>query len=766
MIITVKNVLDRRFRISTQLYVVIGGAVALTVAASLVGWFSFNQVGEVQSRVNEGSVPELEAAFGIAQHSNTLVTAAPRLTAAANADDLGVVAAVIEEAHVALEGEIDTLEERGTEAERVQSIRDHTNSLVLNIHLLTDSMDDLFEVTEQRDALRDQLNTVNTRLDATVVPAVDNQYFYTMTGYRNLGDPPSIPQFYFTEDEVDLYRDLAELQADANVATQLLVSVFSLSEAPLIEPLRERFEAIASRIDRRVDGLHDNQARAVLIPIFTWLFDLGMGEGNGFDLRARELEILQGQQALLETNRGIAVELVDEVDGLVNTAHLRVEEATEASTQAILTGRTLLLVISASSVAAAMLISWQFVWRILLRRLEMLSDWMRRMAGGDLEAQVEIRGKDEVADMAAALEVFRQHALEVQRLNLVERLAEELQGKNEELESLAGELQGKNGELESLAGELQGKNDQLEIVLADLQKAQDQIVMREKLAALGELTAGVAHEIRNPLNFVNNFSEVSEELLQEMNEILEEGGDSLNEEQKGNIQDISQDLSSNLERIRTHGSRANRIVHDMLMMGRGSGDHRPTDINGLVDEYSKLAYHSARATNTEFQLDLQQDFDPDVGELDVIPQDLGRVFLNMVSNSCHATHEKRMAGLEAGNGVADYFPTVWLTTRRIDDMIEVRIRDNGNGIPDDVIDKIFNPFFTTKPTDQGTGLGLAISSDIIRQHGGSIRATSEPGEYAEMIVELPLVVTTAALAEDADDEEPDDAQEQSEEGQD
>ncbi len=765
MIGTVKGVLDRRFRISTQLYVVIGGAVALTVAASLVGWFSFNQVGEVQSRVNEGSVPELEAAFGIAQHSNTLVTAAPRLTAAANADDLGVVAAVIEEAHVALEGEIDTLEERGTEAERVQSIRDHANSLVLNIHLLTNSMDELFEVTEQRDALRDQLNTVNTRLDATVVPAVDNQYFYTMTGYRNLGDPPSIPQFYFTEDEFDLYRDLSELQADANVATQLLVSVFSLSEAPLIEPLRERFEAIASRIDRRVEGLHDNEARAVLIPIFTWLFDLGMGEGNGFDLRAQELTILEGQQSLLETNRGIAVELVDEVDGLVNTAHLSVEEATEASTQAILTGRTLLLVISASSVAAAMLISWQFVWRILLRRLEMLSDWMRRMAGGDLEAQVEIRGKDEVADMAAALEVFRQHALEVQRLNLVERLAEELQGKNEELESLAGELQGKNGELESLAGELQGKNDQLEIVLADLQKAQDQIVMREKLAALGELTAGVAHEIRNPLNFVNNFSEVSEELLQEMNEILEEGGDSLNEEQKGNIQDISQDLSSNLERIRTHGSRANRIVHDMLMMGRGSGDHRPTDINGLVDEYSKLAYHSARATNTEFQLDLQQDFDPDVGELDVIPQDLGRVFLNMVSNSCHATHEKRIAGLEAGNGVADYFPTVWLTTRRIEDKIEVRIRDNGNGIPDDVIDKIFNPFFTTKPTDQGTGLGLAISSDIIRQHGGSIRATSEPGEYAEMIVELPLVVTMSAR-EDDPDEEDDDDQEQSEEGQD
>ena len=741
MIGKLKSIMGLRFRISTQLYLVIGGAVVMTVAASLVGWFSFNQVGEVQSRVNEGSVPELEAAFGIAQHSNTLVTAAPRLTSAANAKDLGEVAALIEGAHSALEGEIDTLEERGTGDARVQRIREHANSLVINIHNVTDSMDEIFIVTEQRDALRDQLTTVNTRLDATVVPAVDNQYFYTMTGYRNPGEPPAIPQFHFTEDELSLYRSLAEIQADANVATQLLVSVFSLSEAPLIEPLRERFEAIAGSIDRRVDSLQDNQVRAVLIPIFTWLFDLGMGEGNGFDLRARELELLQSQQSLLATNRNIAVELVDEVDGLVNAAHLNVQAATEASTQAILTGRTLLLAITAISVAAAMLISWQFVWRVLLRRLEMLSDWMRRMARGDLEAQVEIGGRDEVADMAAALEVFRQHALEIQRLNLVEQLAQELQGKNEELES----------------------------VLADLQRAQDQIVMREKLAALGELTAGVAHEIRNPLNFVNNFSEVSAELLQELNEILEEGGETLNEEQRGLIQDISQDLSSNLERIRTHGARANRIVHDMLMMGRGSGEHRPTDINGLVDEYSKLAYHSARATNTEFQIDLQQDFDPDVGELDVIPQDLGRVFLNMVSNSCHATHEKRIARVEAGNGSEVYFPTVWLTTRRKEEQIEVRIRDNGSGIPDDVIDKIFNPFFTTKPTDQGTGLGLAISSDIVRQHGGAISATSEQGEYTEMVVQLPLVLTAAATegssSEDGYEEESVD-QGQSEPGQD
>ena len=307
--------------------------------------------------------------------------------------------------------------------------------------------------------------------------------------------------------------------------------------------------------------------------------------------------------------------------------------------------------------------------------------------------------------MAAALEVFRRHALEVQRLNLVEKLAEELQDKNEQLES----------------------------VLVDLQKAQDQIVMREKLAALGELTAGVAHEIRNPLNFVKNFSEGSVDLIDELKEVMEEAKEKPDEDQDGLIEDILTDISENLTRIRSHGDRADRIVHDMLMMGRDSGESQVTDINRLVDEHARLAYHSARATDPNFQLDLKQDFDPAVGEMEVVPQDLGRVFLNMVGNACDATDEKRRTGSDSS-----YLPTLWLITRRTDEHVEVRVRDNGNGIPPEIADRIFNPFFTTKPTDKGTGLGLAISSDIVRQHGGAIKVESEPGEFTEMIVQIPL----------------------------
>ena len=454
--------------------------------------------------------------------------------------------------------------------------------------------------------------------------------------------------------------------------------------------------------------------RDQIAPHLKWLFELGLGEQGGFDLIVREFELTDRQRNLLQDNLSLEIKLGAEVEGLVSAARERTREATLASTQAIGTGRSVLLGLNVVSITGALLIAWLFVGRVLLRRLERLSNRMQGMADGDLEAKVDISGNDEVADMAAALEVFRRHALEVQRLNLVEKLAEELREKNE----------------------------QLEAVLEDLKKAQDQIVMREKLAALGELTAGVAHEIKNPLNFVKNFSEVSQELLEELGEELQDtlsdDGGELDEEGRELVQEICQDLNDNLARIREHGERANRIVQDMLSMGRGSAQRQATNINNLLDEHARLAYHSARASDTEFQLDIKQDLDPSVGDVEVVPQDLGRVFLNMVSNACHATDERRRAVEASEDNEGSYMPTLWLTTRREPEHLVVSIRDNGTGMPPHVVEKIFNPFFTTKPTDQGTGLGLALSNDIVREHGGSIRVETEPGEYTEMIVEIPL----------------------------
>jgi signal transduction histidine kinase len=714
-------------RISTQLQLVIAGAVALTLAASLVGWFSFSRVSEAQSRVNDASLPEITNAFHVAESANVLVAAAPRLTSA-EVDDFVDVVAEINDARRAFVEELATLERGGTDEERLDDIREQANKLDANIDEIIDRMPSVFALEAQSDNLRQDLTAVQDELDGILIPALDDQLFYLMTGYTSLDAPPASSEESFSGDQIIEYRRLAELQGALSIAAQVLSSAFTVSEPALVEPLRERFEAEFAAFrgaESTFLGQVSEDLLASLTPLADRLYDLGLGEEEGgFALVQSGLELAELQRESLALNRTIAIELVEEVDNLVSVANQHAEAATLSSDQSIRTGRQLLIVIGILSVTGALLIDWLFVWRVLLRRLAFLSNRMRRMAGGDLEEEVVVKGRDEVADMAAALEVFRRNALEVQRLNLVEHLAEELREKNDELES----------------------------ALSDLDKAQDQIVMREKLAALGELTAGVAHEIRNPLNFVKNFSEASAELLVELKEAVEDSGDWLTDDQKQYIEEISGDLTDNVERIRSHGERANRIVQDMLMMGRGGGEARPIVINDLVDEHASLAYHSARALDPDFQLTILRELDPDAGEVEAIPSDLGRVFLNMVSNACYAVDEKRKQREAAGD--RDYMPEVVLKTTRTDESVEVRIRDNGSGIPQEAIEKIFNPFFTTKPTDKGTGLGLAISNDIVRQHGGTISVTSEAGEFTEMLVNLPFryPVVTAEHEDDADSE--------------
>ncbi len=699
------RLLNVRFRISAQLYAAIGGLVLLTFAASLVGLFFFERAVNLQSEINEGTVPELAAAFGVARYSGTLVAAGPRFTSAATPEDFRLVSRNVAMAHQAFEEELAVLEQLSGDDERLTAIYDDAQTLLLNLEAIEQDRSSLYLLNQRSEALLEDLQQVRRDLDHAVVSEIDTQLFYAMTGYRELGEPPSPREEHFSEAEFVRYRHLAEMKADGTLAAQLLASAFSLSEPSSIEPLRERFQAARGRIERNLTALEDSPVRDEVTPIFQRLFDFGLAEDSGFALLLQQLNVAQRQRELLALNRDIAQNLLLEVDALVAAAQSSSAQVTQSSAQDIFTGRILLLAITAFSIAGSLLIAWLFVGRVLLRRLGMLSHWMRGMAAGDLESQVDVGGQDEIADMAAALEIFRRHALEVQRLNLVEKLA----------------------------GELQGKNEELEMVLADLRRAQDQIVVREKLAALGELTAGVAHEIRNPLNFVKNFSESSQELLEELKETLEESGE-FTQDRQDLVQDISGELVENLERIRSHGERADRIVHDMLMMGRGGGGHQMTDLNRLLEQNARLAYHSARALDQDFQLDIREEYDPDVGELSVVPQDLGRVFLNMVANACDATADRRHAQGNDGS----WQPILQLATHRLEHQVEIRIRDNGNGIPQEVLGKIFNPFFTTKPTDKGTGLGLAISNDIVRQHGGSIQVDTERGQFTEMIVSLPL----------------------------
>jgi two-component system, NtrC family, sensor kinase len=267
--------------------------------------------------------------------------------------------------------------------------------------------------------------------------------------------------------------------------------------------------------------------------------------------------------------------------------------------------------------------------------------------------------------------------------------------------------------------------------LDDLQKAQSRLVQSEKLASLGQLTAGIAHEIKNPLNFVNNFAALSKELVNELTEILHAAA--LDAEIREEADEIADLLKSNLDKVVQHGKRADSIVKNMLLHSRtGSGEHRPVDINALVEESLNLAYHGARAAKPSFNVTLQRDYDPAAGMADVYPQEITRVLLNLMSNGFYAT-EKRAGGAEPG-----YAPTLAVSTRDRGDAIEIRVRDNGTGIPESVKAKMFDPFFTTKPAGEGTGLGLSLSHDIVvKQHGGTIEVETEPGAFTAFRIVLP-----------------------------
>jgi signal transduction histidine kinase len=283
-----------------------------------------------------------------------------------------------------------------------------------------------------------------------------------------------------------------------------------------------------------------------------------------------------------------------------------------------------------------------------------------------------------------------------------------------------------------LFNEVQERTRELSRSLDDLRAAQDRLVQTEKLASLGQLTAGIAHEIKNPLNFVNNFSALSAELIDELNEVLKPAA--LDDKTREEIDELTHMLKGNLEKVVQHGKRADSIVKNMLLHSReGAGEHRPVDINAIVEESLNLAYHGARAEKSGFNITLQRDFDADVGTIELFPQEITRALINLISNGFYAATRRK-----SENGDSDFEPMLRATTKNLGGSVEIRIRDNGTGIPAEVKEKMFNPFFTTKPAGEGTGLGLSMSHDIIvKQHGGTIDVGTEPGQFTEFTIVLP-----------------------------
>lgn len=687
--------------VAAKLYLGLGAAFALTLAASLVGGYSFLNVGETQRRIAEETVPELNTAFLVAQQTALLVVAASRLIAVDTNEELAAARTEFGRQRTVFQELVDSLPQGEDAGETVGEVRRLAADLIANVERLDRSVERRLEFARAGNALGDHIEAVRLEIDAILVPEIDDQTLFLATGYRELGLPPAPPGAHNSYEELSRYRNLLTLSNQSARAAVLLGQVLKTPDSTLIRPIRERFEAVERAIGRargNVDGweLKENLDRLVAA---------GRGPSSAFRLRESELGLIARQQEYLARNRDLEEQLVEAAETGVATARADARTAAADSQAAIRLGLTLLILLNVVAVAAVALIGWLLVGRSLVRRITHLAASMRRMAGGDLETSVDVGGRDEVTDMANALEVFRQHALEVQRLNLVEKLAEEVQAKNVELEK----------------------------VLDDLRHAQDQIVLQEKLAALGQLTAGVAHEIKNPLNFIKNFSETSRELAGELKELLEESGEGIDEKARGEIEEVAADLDTSLSKIAEHSLRADGIVRSMLSHSReSSGEMEPVDVNTLLIQFANLAYHSRRALDSDFNVTLNEELDRELEPIQAVPQEMSQVFLNLVTNACQATDDRRKT---EGAG---YTPAIWLKTERSGGTVEVRVRDNGPGMPESVRMKVFEPFFTTKPTNEGTGLGLSISSDIVRRHGGELTVETREGEFTEFIVRLPV----------------------------
>ena len=366
--------------------------------------------------------------------------------------------------------------------------------------------------------------------------------------------------------------------------------------------------------------------------------------------------------------------------------------------QAVLHGNVTLMVLAATTLAVTLVKTGVVLYAGI--RTVAVEIWIRRLGMGDFEYRIEPKGNDEVSKACLALETLRQSSIRAMQLDLVQKLSDELQEKNATLED----------------------------ALDELRKSQDRIISQQKLAELGELSAGVAHEIRNPLQFIRNFATASEEIASQIKEVPEqpEYGD------LETMDELTNDLVENMSRIVMHSDRADRIIADLLAMGRrGEGVFERVDLNQLLAKQASLAYQAAQAQLPGFSAMVRQELDPSLGEIVAVQEDLARVCTNLVTNACHAVAERARVERD------EYQPELTIGSRRTAEGAAITIRDNGVGMTPEVMSKIFSPFFTTKESNWNTGLGLTLSHEIVREHGGQIVPASQPGEYTVMTVQLP-----------------------------
>lgn len=488
-------------------------------------------------------------------------------------------------------------------------------------------------------------------------------------------------------------QNLSDVQKQVTLLSQVATDASGLGSSPGdTSQLNGQLDDIASTL-REFQSLADEEARTKVNAFAKTTVDLlaswrVYNASFGVDQTKAITELAIRADPLSQTV------LQQYLPQLQKDENLRVESASaNFYSVARLTDRITIVIFLASTIIA---IAVAFgVSRHLTRGLSELKRGAAAIGGGDLEQRIVTATNDELGDLA--------HAFNDMTVNLALARAQL---------TLAHEME-------------RNKSAELEKAMEQLRKAQDQLIVQQKLASLGSLTAGIAHEIKNPLNFVTNFAEISGDMVEELRESLIEV--------PGDVQDLLNDLKQNVAKIREHGKRADSIVRGMLMHSRGqAGERQLTDVNTLLAEHISLAYHGMRAQNSEFNITIEESYDPSVKPISVVPQDLSRVFLNIANNACYAAYARKV---KSGG---DFAPTLAVWTKDAGSNLEIRIRDNGEGIPEEIRNKIFEPFFTTKPAGSGTGLGLSMSHDIVvQEHKGTLSVESEPGQYTEFVITLP-----------------------------
>ena len=717
---------ERTFRVGVgaRLYFMLFGAVVLMGGATVLGYYSFNETLRHEIQLSEYSMPNLINSVGVARKSAIVVNGAFRLVSASSKEEHTAVVEATAQEIASLDNTILELEARSAFGEQTRLIRSHLEELGTHLDVIKQSSARRLDIVRALNVFIDELGETSRRVERLLVQAIDDQAFYLVSGLRRLDDKVDSIRKRASEDELTAYRNLITVNQSANLAVLLLDEVLVLADRQFLTPLEERFNSAVRNFMHAYANLPDSMQDDRLEENLTRLGEIGEGPEGVIMLRQEALLRLEQEQDTLAKARTTSESLVSEVNHLVAQINEEAMHSSEAARSSAQTGILLLILLNVSGTLGAFVLGSLFVRRYLVRRLVGLASAMREMASGDLEVPIQVEGhdivkpekgaandltrklkyliwNDEVTDMARALEVFRRYAYEVQRLNLVEKLAKELDAKNENLEQ----------------------------ALEHLKAAQEQVIAEQKLASLGQLTAGVAHEIKNPLNFVSNFANVSIELADEIEELIKQE-DNLD---LAEIRSILDELRTSLGKIKEHGTRADNIVRSMLEHSRSKeGEWQKTNLNALLKQYVDLSYHALRAEDNSFNAEMKEDLDPNMQEMTVVPQDICRVFLNLVNNAFQAMNEK----LNKVDG--DYAPVLAISSRQLEDHVEFCIRDNGPGIPEDMRHKIFEPFVTTKEPGKGTGLGLSLTTDILVRHGGSIQVDTEVGHYTEMRVLLPL----------------------------